>query len=104
VRAGVCVALHFRPAKLDSVLLGFSRENLIASEPHFPPAMTDFCMLKLKFGSTFSAIKLTWFSEACCFNIFLVKWKQPQLGLFTLLLELVSKVSYSWMGIHTWCP
>lgn len=61
--------LHFRPVKSDSVLLGFSRENLIVSEPHFPSAMTDFYMFMFKFGCTFSfVIKLTWFLEAYCFN------------------------------------
>lgn len=78
--------LHFRPVKFDSVLLGFSRGNLIVSEPHFPSAMTDFYTLIFKFGGTFSfVIKLIWFLEACCFNIFLVKFEQHQFGLLNLL-------------------
>lgn len=79
-------ALLFRPVKLDSVLSGFSRENLRVSEPHFPPAMTDFYMSVFKFGCTFSfVIKLLWFLHVCCFNIFLVKVEQHQFGLLTLL-------------------
>lgn len=80
----VCVwVLHFRLVKLDRVLLGFSRENLRVTEPHFPSALTDFYMLVFKFGCTFSfVIKLTWFFQACCLNIlFLVKFEQHQTGL-----------------------
>lgn len=82
--------LHFGPVKLDSVLLSFSRENLIVLEPHFPSAVTYFCMLILRFGCTFSfVIKLTWFSEARGFNMFFCGIETASIWILTPLLELV---------------
>lgn len=78
-----CVwVLRFRPVKLDSVLLGFSREHCVVSEPYSPPAMADVSTLIVSFDSTFFfVLRLTWFLQACCFNVFLVKFEQHQFGL-----------------------